>query len=431
MPKLLSHTLAAAAAAGLALSAAAGASAATLNLTRIAPGTDFINPIHGAAPPGDSSRLFILERDTGFIRIYDRASNTVLSDPFLTVTGLGSDHPEQGAMSIAFAPDYQTSGLFYVSLINEAGDHQVIEYQVSGDPNIADATSARTVITVDHPDDGELSHYGGWIGFGPNDGYLYISTGDSNGNPINDASQMTDNQLGSILRIDVGADAFPADPLNNYAAPTDNPFVGGPGDDAVWAFGLRNPYRPAFDPLTGDLYIADVGEDLREEINIGAPGANYGWPGYEGTVPFDLGLLTGDTTNLTFPVYEYGHGGGMFEGFSVTGGGVYRGPIAELDGLYFFGDFVNQRVWSFRYDPSTGTIGELMAWSLALDGGALNNLASFAFDADGNMYLMDFFTGDIFMVAGVSDIPLPGAFIVMLAGLASLGGAARMKRAAP
>jgi len=425
--------IAAAAAAALMLAPlGASAATATLFLERISTAADVANPIYAAAPPDDPNRLFIVDQRSGDIKIYDRAAGTVLSTPFLSIANVGFSHVEEGAQSIAFAPDYATSGLFYASFVNTDGDLQVVEYQVSAsNPNIANAASARTIITVDHPDNGGNGHFGGWIGFGPEDGYLYISTGDSNADPIDDASQDINNQLGSILRIDPSTDAFPGDPNNNYAAPPDNPFVGAPGDDAVWAFGLRNPFRPSFDSETGTLFIADVGENLFEEINIGSAGANYGWSGYEGSQEFDLNLLTGPTNNLQFPVYEYEHGNGIFEGFSVTGGGVYRGPIAELDGLYFFGDFVNATIWSFRFDELTNTISDLVAWSIMIDEGSLDFLASFGFDGDGNMYVMDIFGGDVFLVANaINDVPLPPALFLMAAGLFALRKAARKKRAA-
>lgn len=411
-----------------ALFMSAPAQAATLFLENIATADEIANPIYATAPSGDD-RLFIVDKDTGDIRIYDRTSGMLLSTPFLTISDLGSASIEEGAQSIAFAPDYETSGKFYVSYVDTGGDHRVVEYMVSGDPNIADAGSARNIITVDHPDDGASGHFGGWIGFGPDDGYLYVSTGDSNADPIDDAAQDINNQLGSILRIDPTADAFPGDDFNNYGVPADNPFVGKDGDDAVWAFGLRNPFRPSFDEETGILYIADVGENQFEEINIGANGANYGWSGYEGSEIFDLSLLTGPTDNLLFPVYEYGHGDGLFEGFSITGGGVYRGDIAELQGRYFFGDFVTGQIWSFLLDPGTMEISDLVAWSLVIDTGVLGTIASFGFDADGNMYLMDIF-GDVFLVAGaISDVPLPSAFILMGFGCTAFARTLRKKRA--
>lgn len=403
------------------------AKAATLFLENIATPADIANPIYATAP-ADDDRLFIVDNVTGDIRIYDRTTKTLLATPFLTIPGLGSASIEEGAQSMAFAPDYATSGKFYVSYIDTMGDHRVDEYTVSGNPNIADPMSMRTIITVDHPNDGASAHFGGWIGFSPDDGYLYVSTGDSNANPIDDVSQDINNQLGSILRIDPNTDAFPADVNNNYGVPTDNPFVGKPGDDAVWAFGLRNPFRPSFDKETGALYIADVGEDLFEEINIGANGANYGWSGYEGSSIFDLSLLTGPTDNLLFPAYEYAHGAGLFEGFSVTGGGVYRGDIIELQGKYFFGDFVTGQIWSFQLDLDTMTISDLVAWTLAIDTGALGNIASFGFDADGNMYVMDFF-GDVYVVASaISEIPIPSAFILMGFGCAAFARSMRRRR---
>ena len=400
--------------------------ASTLTLERVvAPGT-LAQPVHATSPDGDPTRVFFVERQTGAIKIFDRTTNSVSATPFLTIGGLGNVN-EQGAYGLAFAPDYDTSGKFYVSFTNANDEYQVFEYTVSGDPNIADAASARAILTIPHPADGAQAHYGGWIGFGP-DGLLYVTTGDSNGDPINDNSQQRDSMLGAVLRIDPTGDDFASDPLQNYSTPGDNPFAGGDaGDDAVYAYGLRNPYKAAFDPVSGAFFIADVGEDTYEEINLGVSGANYGWPGYEGDQPFLPGLSDGEA--VTDPLYQYLHGAGVFEGQSITGGEFYHGDIAELDGHYFFGDFVQGKVWSFLYDAMSGTISELFAWDLVIDAGLLNNLVSFGLDGDGNLYLLDI-NGSVFLVTGanISEVPLPAAAMLMLAGLMGLGGATRRRK---
>ncbi|MGE0408011.1 MAG: sorbosone dehydrogenase family protein [Amphiplicatus sp.] len=402
---------------------AAPAGAATLSLQRVAGPGDIANPVHAAAPVGDTERLFMLDRASGDIKIYNRATGLVSATPFLTVAGLG-DEGEQGAYALAFAPDYATSGKFYVSIGNAAGDHQVVEYTRSADPNIADPASARVVITVPHPADGAPSHYGGWIGFGP-DGYLYVTTGDSNADPIDNAAQVKSNLLGSVLRIDPSTDAFPGDSQNNFSVPADNPFLGDdPADDAVWAYGLRNPFRAAFDPASGAFFIADVGEDRMEEINLGAAGANYGWPGYEGSLSFLPAELDG--APVTFPIFEYPHEAGPDGRRSITGGEFYQGPLDSLDGFYFFGDFLTGEVWSFLYDAASGTISDIIAWELALDEGVLNTLVSFARDGDGNLYILDI-TGGVWLVAD-AEIPAPAGLPLMIAGLASLWGW-RRKRA--
>lgn len=397
-----------------------GAAASTLTLERIIAPGELAQPVHATSPSGDMNRVFFVERQTGEIKIYNRTSNSVEASSFLAIPGLGNIN-EQGAYGLAFAPDYDTSGKFYVSFTNANDEFQVFEYQVSGDPNIADAASARAILTIPHPADGAQAHYGGWIGFGP-DGMLYVTTGDSNGDPINDNSQQRDSLLGAVLRIDPTGDDFAADAFNNYATPADNPFAGGDaGDDAVYAYGLRNPFKAAFDPVSGAFFISDVGEDTYEEINLGVSGANYGWPGYEGDQPFMPGLSDGEP--VTDPIYQYLHGLGEFEGQSITGGEFYQGPVDAIDGHYFFGDFVQGKVWSLLFDAMSGTVTEVFAWDLVIDEGVLGNLVSFGVDGDGNLYLLDI-NGSVFRVAGavVSDVPLPAAGLLMLCGLLGLGG---------
>src|ERR1700752_1969383 len=241
---------------------------ASIAATRVASGLN--QPLFAAAPPGDTGRLFIVEK-TGTIKILDLNTGSVLATPFLTVPVDPSG--ERGLLGLAFDPDYATNGFFYIyRTVTTPTTHNVVErYQVSGNPNVANAGSQQTVIDLDNLS-GATNHNAGWIGFGP-DGDLYIATGD-NANGAN--AQTLTNLLGKILRIDVEG-GLP------YEIPSDNPFIGTPGArPEIFALGLRNPWRVSFDSASGKLFIADVGQSTIEEVNLGQKGANYGWPNAEG-----------------------------------------------------------------------------------------------------------------------------------------------------
>jgi glucose/arabinose dehydrogenase len=386
------------------------ASAATTEL--VADG--FERPVFVASPPGDTGRLFVIEQHSGRIRIIDPQTNVVRSTDFLHITGLATGD-EQGLLGLAFDPDYDTNGYFYVNVTVSGGDTEIRRYTVSSNPDVADPASF-LLLRVDQP---QANHNGGWLGFGP-DGYLYISLGD--GGASNDsgtghtagtgnAQDTTSNLLGKILRIDVHGDAFPADSTRNYAIPPSNPFVGVTGDDEIWAYGLRNPFRASFDRATGDLWIGDVGQGAREEIDFQPAGSdggeNYGWRLREGTIanpvvggPKPAGAID--------PIYDYAHGDDAFEGFVVTGGYVYRGPVAELAGTYFFADFATERIWSLVHDGSApsafdGTnYDELADRTAELDPPgplAINSISSFGEDASGNLYIVDL-GGEVFRIVG-------------------------------
>jgi glucose/arabinose dehydrogenase len=359
-----------------------------ITATRVAAGLD--QPLFAIAPPGDTDRLFIVEK-TGEIKILDLSTNQVLATPFLDVSGEIATSGEQGLLGLAFDPDFADNGYVYVGLINTSGDTEVRRYQVSAsDPNRLDPASATLVIRVDQPDN-FTNHRGGWIGFGP-DGYLYVALGDGGGggDPNNNA-QNIDSLLGKMLRLDVHGDDFPADPARNYAIPADNMFVGVAGADEIWALGLRNPWRPSFDRGLGDFYIADVGQGRFEEIDIGLPGANYGWRVFEGPEMFTAGALGGGT--LTGPIHFYGRDVGA----SITGGYVYRGESDGLQGHYFFADFITHRTFTLHFDGTAWVATERTA-QVNPDVGAINNPSSFGEDARGNLYLVDF-DGDVFRLA--------------------------------
>jgi glucose/arabinose dehydrogenase len=366
-------------------------------------------PVFVTSPPGDAQRLFVLEQHTGNIRIVKNGS--VLATAFLTVPGGVTAGDEQGLLGLAFHPQYATNRRFYIYYTTTgggtAGQSIVAEYQASaGNPDLADTGTARVILHFDQP---QANHNAGWMAFGPNDGYLYIGTGDGGGSGdqntghtdgTGNAQDITDNWLGKILRIDVNGDGFPADTLRNYVVPATNPFVGGNGDDEIWAYGLRNPWRCAFDRANGDLYIADVGQGLWEEVDYqpatSPGGENYGWRLKEGLHCYNPSTNC-DPGGLTDPVYEYGHDPEC----AVVGGFVYRGAIQEIQGVYFFGDNCSGKIWSFRIAAGTATEITDRTDELAPGGGlSIGLVSSFGEDANGEMYICDLDGGEVFQIEG-------------------------------
>ncbi|NNM78095.1 cadherin domain-containing protein [Sphingomonas sp. ID1715] len=360
--------------------------------------TGFNQPVFLTQVP-NSDRVFVVERG-GVIRILDPATGTTAATPFLDVSAQISTDGERGLLGLATADDYPASGTFYVFLTNQQGSIEVRRYRRSaGNPDLADASTADVILTIPHP--GFSNHYGGWIGLGP-DGLLYIATGDGGGGgDPNDNAQNRNSLLGKILRIDPRGDDFPADPNRDYAIPAANPFAGGGGAREVFAYGLRNPFRASFD--NGALLIGDVGQNAVEEVDIlpvdAGAATNFGWPILEGTRAFRAGSAAG----LTPPVTEYTHGSGPLNGNTVTGGVVYRGPIASLQGSYIFADFINPRLWSVPRSmlvagqtlPSTSFVDRLQ--SFAPNAGTYTNIVSFGTDRRSNLYIVDF-DGEIFVL---------------------------------
>jgi hypothetical protein len=263
---------------------------------------------------------------------------------------------------------------------------------------------------------------------------LYLTTGDLGapfGPGSDNPSQDESNLLGGVLRIDPTSDDFPGDPQNNYAVPAGNPDFGN-GPSELIASGLRNPFKADFDPETGVMYIAEVGQTQRDEINVIGDGPllplNFGWPAYEGTLPLTPGYTIDGI--LTDPIHEISQGFGPFDGFSVTGGTVYRGPLDRLDGLYFFGDFGTgdpsyaAPIWSFRYDPLAGTTSYLTRWNLSVaGGGTLGPILGFGTDGAGNMYVSDA-NGAVYLFES-AVVPLPASGLLMIGSLALIAVARR------
>jgi glucose/arabinose dehydrogenase len=338
-----------------------------------------------------SNRLFIVEQG-GTIRIYDGG---MLPTPFLDVSSLITAGGEQGLLSLVFHPNYATNGYFFIYYTNTVGDVVIARYQVSADPNIADAGSGVILLTIAEP---FTNHNGGDMHFGP-DGYLYFATGDggSTGDP-NNYAQDGASLLGKMIRIDV--DDFLTPPF--YIIPLDNPYVGDPAvDDLIWTIGLRNPWRWSFDRSTGDMWIGDVGQGAAEEINFRAAGAtggiNYGWRCYEGNSDYNIAGCSAPAAYV-FPIFDYPHDLST-GGFAVTGGYVYRGaeyPI--LQGYYICADYVSGNAWLIRSDGGGG-------WITRMQAGLPGSIVSFGEAEDATLYAVSL-GGNVYKVDVTAVLPL-------------------------
>jgi len=383
--------------------------------------TGFNAPVFATAPDGDS-RLFVVEKG-GLVRILQNGS--ILATPFLDIRSQVDTSGERGLLGMAFDPNFAANRRLYVNYIDKTTLSTVVAtYQVSvGQANLVDASTRQTVITVAQPA-GRDNHKAGWIGFRPGEANnLYIATGDggSGNDPENRAQNRSDN-LGKILRIDVSADRNPANTtLYGYAIPAANPFGANlaVGNPEIYAYGLRNPFRNSFDRETGTLYIADVGQGNREEVNIGAAGANYGWRKFEGTRLNISGDPAITNPAPTAPIFEYDHNG---SGASITGGYVYRGTgITGLQGTYFFADFVDNTVFSFRLVGNTVTELTNRSAELLSSPGLTGGISSFGEDGFGNLYLVSI-NGGVGLISAVPELQ-PAA--MWLAGLLLFAACAR------
>ena len=395
-----------------------------------APGNDqfyFISQLGGIA--NDGSDGDDVTKADGRIVLYDRATGEVdYNNPFLAISDTSLVDPvfgvpEVGLYGMAFHPDFATNGKFYVSVcVNypngapslQPRDPRTPPFKLSireytADPaNItAGATFSKVIFEVDQP---SFNHNGSWLDFNQFDvaggnNYLYVSIGD--GGDQHDPFQYgqdKDSLLSTIVRIDIDGDDFPADNSRNYAVPADNPFVGGAGDDAVWAYGLRNPYRCSFDYLTGDLYIGDVGQNTWEEINVMAYGLapsadrNFGWRPREGFVATPSGGIGGARpADNVDPLIAIRHGNANFQGNSICGGIVYRGPIPEFKGMYIFADSVSGNIWGIdlddlaSFDPAnpSATLTRLNDQFVSDDGTPFIAIVGIMEDEDRNLVLID------------------------------------------
>ena len=387
-----------------------------------APGLDAVQvasgltqPLFVTAPPGDFRRLFIVQQD-GTIRILNLLTSTLNPAPFLTLTGLTDTRGEQGLLGMAFDPNYATNGKFYLNFTVPGGAFgngvtHVSQFSVRGNPDIADPNSERILITFDHP---ESNHNGGWIGFSPRTGdanNLYIATGDGGaGNdqgtghiePDGNAQNLT-TLLGKMLRIHVDSAAGTA------TIPSNNPFVGMSGARGeIWAFGLRNPFRNSFDRQTGRMFIGDVGQDTREEIDVqqatnAGGGENYGWRVREGSIQNPAFPGSPTPPGAIDPIFDYSHSVGQ----TIIGGYVYRGNrISDLRGVYVFGDYSAGQIFSFDYDGSNVSNFQTITSQLfptSVGGFTLSHPSSLGEDANGELYITDIGNGSVFKI--VSSAP--------------------------
>jgi hypothetical protein len=337
------------------------------------------SPVYLTAPSGDTARLFVVEQ-SGQIRVVQHGQ--LLPAAFLDIHTRLVSGGEQGLLSVAFHPNYATNGFFYVNYTDLNGDTRVERYTVSvADSNLADTATHKLILFIPQP---YTNHNGGLVMFGP-DGMLYIGMGDGGlgGDPQNRA-QHPDSLLGKLLRIDV-------DHGDPYAIPANNPFATSGGAPEIWALGLRNPWRFAFDPPSGLLYMGDVGQDSWEEVDVepaSQGGLNYGWRIMEGAHCYNPDPCS--SAGLVLPVLEYSHA----DGCSVIGGFVYRGTRSPaLAGQYFFSDYCQGWLRSARY--ANGAVASRTVWSSNVNP---VSVLSFGQDARGELYVLSG-SGSVYRIA--------------------------------
>ena len=336
------------------------------------PNLTFIQPVGIVSSGAGSNSLFVIEQP-GIIRVFENLPAVATSTIFLDLSTRLLYGGEQGLLGLAFHPNYATNGYFYVDYVADNPRRTIIaRYTVStANPNQAQSDSELVLLEIAQP---FTNHKGGQLAFGP-DGYLYIAMGDggSGGDPFGNGQNKA-VLLGKILRIDVNTPSGG----RNYGIPADNPFVGNTLGyrEEIYAYGFRNPWRFSFDTLTGRLWVGDVGQSQREEIDIVEKGLNYGWNIMEGSLPYAGGSQVG----LELPVWEYGRD----QGIAIIGGYVYRGPTATaLTGSYVYGDYGSGRIWALTIG-STGTPSNTLLDDMTLQ------ISSFGLDGNGELYVCAF-----------------------------------------
>ena len=372
--------------------------AAGFRVRRVASGLSA--PIFVAGLPDGTGRIAVVQR-AGVIRILDPVTSTFETTNFLDLTGQVDTAGEKGLLSIAFSPNFAADRTFYLHM-NPTGSNvtEIRRYTTRADTYaIADAATHDVILTAPQPT--ATNHKGGTLMF-DGAGRLLISLGDGGNTP--QTSQQTASLLGKILRIDPATDDFPADPNRDYAIPAQNPLAVGAANREIYAMGLRNPFRFSVDPVSGDIFIGEVGQSTLEEVDrIAASNTalvNFGWNQREGSQPY---LGGADSVSFTLPVTEYGR----TLGASITGGVVYRGPIEDLQGQYIWGDFISGNLWSIpsaslvvgSVQPSTSYTARNA--SFTPDVGTVNSVVNYGTDVSGNVYFVDI-GGEVFRLE-----PLP------------------------
>lgn len=336
--------------------------------------TGFLQPVDFGSPPSESEKTVVVEQG-GTVQLLVNGNSAGI---FLDIRDrVGADGSEQGLLGLAFHPDYSSNRQFFMNYTDRTGNTIITRFTASSDGTRADPASESRLLLVDQPYD---NHNGGGLAFGP-DGYLYVALGDggSAGDPQNIAQNLN-SLLGKILRLDVNK-------AEGYAIPSDNPFASGGGLPEIWAYGLRNPWKITFDPVAGDLWIADVGQRLWEEIDYlpagSAGGMNFGWNIREGSHLYNTN--SPDPGNLVNPVHEYDHSIGC----SITGGAVYHGTrMPEWQGVYFFGDFCQGSIFGLSRSDSGTTVKQISQINATI--------SSFGVDGAGELYALDHGSGIIY-----------------------------------